>query len=286
MGALIRLLTPWPALLVEAGERVLIAADLHLGMEYELAKLGVYIPYQTNRIKEEMLALIREHRPDRLVLLGDVKHGVPVTSFLERREIPLFFQALQGEVEHIDVTRGNHDGNIQHLVPEGVKIHSSRGVILGDHPRVAAFHGHAWPHPQALGADLIVMGHSHPTVLLSTPLGIRISKRAWVKGEMDTLGAARALLDRKGGKAGDDPAEAFEAEFGVSVGETEMIIMPTFNDLLGGLPVNSEAPRSLLGPLLRTGAADIEGFGVYLLDGTYLGEVGFLRTLLENPRGL
>jgi metallophosphoesterase superfamily enzyme len=59
-----------------------------------------------------------------------------------------------------------------------------------------------------------------------------------------------------------------------------MVIMPTFNDLMGGLPVNSETPKSLLGPLFRSGAVDVEGFDVYLLDGTFLGNVGFLRTLV------
>ncbi|MFQ6053253.1 MAG: phosphoesterase, partial [Candidatus Bathyarchaeia archaeon] len=78
---MISLLTPWPALLVEGEERVLLASDFHLGLEYELAKMGINIPYQTDRILGELLAIVREHRPDRLVLLGDIKHGVPITSF-------------------------------------------------------------------------------------------------------------------------------------------------------------------------------------------------------------
>jgi len=59
-----------------------------------------------------------------------------------------------------------------------------------------------------------------------------------------------------------------------------MVLMPAFNDLLGGLPVNAEAPKSLLGPLLRTGAVKIDGFEAYLLDGTFLGDVNLLRTLV------
>ena len=120
--SVIRLLTPWPALLVEGGERLLVASDLHLGIEYELAKMGINIPFQTERYLGELLGLVREHRPDRLVLLGDVKHGVPITSFQEKREIPLFFNALLDEVDQVDVARGNHDGNIQDLAPEGVAV--------------------------------------------------------------------------------------------------------------------------------------------------------------------
>jgi len=276
---LIRLLTPWPALLVEGEERVLMASDFHLGLEYELAKMGISIPYQTDRILGELLAIVREHRPDRLLLLGDIKHGVPITSFQERREIPLFFSALQEEVETIDVVRGNHDANLQRLVPEAVTIHPSRGLMFGEGFRVAAMHGHAWPYPRMMAADLMVMGHNHPTVLLKTPLGVRVSQRVWVKGRCDGARLAEAFLRQAGAKFEGDPRKAFEAQFETGIGDPQMILMPAFNDLLGGLPVNSEAPKSLLGPLLRTGAVRIDGFDVYLLDGTFLGDVRFLRTI-------
>jgi len=276
---LIRLLTPWPALLVEGEERMLLASDFHLGLEYELAKMGINIPYQTDRILGELLALVREHKPDRLVLLGDIKHGVPITSFQERREIPQFFTALQEEVDVIDVVRGNHDGNLQNLVPEGVSIHPSRGFMLGEKFRVAAMHGHAWPYPRLMAADLLVMGHNHPTVLLKTPLGIRVSQRVWVKGRCSGARLASALLQQAGVEPEGDPLELFEAQFKARIDDPQMVMMPAFNDLLGGLPVNAEAPKSLLGPLLRTGAVPIDGFEVYLLDGTFLGDVRFLRTL-------
>ena len=278
-NSLIRLLTPWPVMLIEAEERLLLAADFHLGLEYELAKMGINIPYQTERFMEEFLALVREHRPDRVLLLGDVKHGVPITSFQEKRELPRFFNALLDEVGRVDVARGNHDGNIQNLTPEGVEIHPSRGFLVGDEFKVAAIHGHAWPYPKLLSADLIVMGHNHPTVRLNTPLGVRVSRRVWVRGRPDTSRLAAAYLDQANVKTEGDPIEAFEEHFGVEMGEPQMVIMPTFNDLMGGLPVNTETPKSLLGPLFRTAAVEIEDFDVYLLDGTYLGKIGFLRTL-------
>ena len=276
---MIRLLTPWPAMLVEGGERVLLASDFHLGLEYELAKMGINIPYQTDRILGELIAIVREHRPDRLLLLGDIKHGVPITSFLEQREIPRFFAALLEEVEIIDVARGNHDSNLQHLIPEGVSIHPSKGFMVGDDFRIAAMHGHAWPYPRLMDANLIVMGHNHPTVLLKTPLGIRVSQRVWVKGRCDGANLAEVFLRQAGVDAEGDPLEAFEAKFDARIDDPQVVLMPAFNDLLGGLPVNAEAPKSLLGPLLRTGAIKIDNFEACLLDGTFLGKVGFLRTL-------
>jgi hypothetical protein len=266
-------------MLVEDGERILLASDFHLGLEYELAKMGVSIPYQTDRILAELLSVVREGRPDRLILLGDVKHGVPITSFMERREISRFFESLSAEVKVIDVARGNHDGNLQQLVPEGVTIHPSGGFTVGEGSSIAIVHGHAWPYPRLMSADLIVMGHNHPTVLLKTPLGVRVSQRVWVRGRCDRPTLAKAFLRQAGLAVEGDPVEAFEAQFGVRMGPAEMVLMPAFNDLLGGLPVNSDAPKSLLGPLLRTGAINVDGFEVYLLDSTYLGEVSFLRSL-------
>ena len=275
---MIRLLTPWPALLADIGEKVMIVADLHIGLEYELAKAGVNIPYQTERLQAELLTLVKEHKPDRLVIAGDVKHGVPVTSFQEKRELPTLFEVLLKEVPQIDVTRGNHDGNIQDLAPrEGVEIHTSKGIILGDEYKIAVFHGHAWPRAKALECDLMVAGHNHPTVLLRTPLGIRMAQRAWVKGICNRTKLARAFLQSEGVRFEGDPVAAFEEHYEGRMRDPEMIIVPTFNDLLGGLPVNGETPQSLMGPMLRREAVGIEDFEVVLLDGTYMGKVGFLR---------
>ena len=117
---MIRLLTPWPALLIEEEERILMASDLHLGVEYELAKMGINIPYQTDRILGELLTIVREHKPDRLILLGDIKHGVPITSFQERREIPLFFSALLEAAESLAASAGE------------VTLRSFGGVLASD----------------------------------------------------------------------------------------------------------------------------------------------------------
>jgi len=277
---MIRLLPPWPALLVEGEERVLLASDFHLGLEYELAKMGISIPYQTERIIEELLTVVRENKPDRVVLLGDIKHGVPVTSFQERHEIPRFFEALRTEVENIDVVRGNHDANIQQIIPKNINLHPSSGFLLGEKRKLVAIHGHAWPNPKVLSADLIVMGHNHPTILLKTPLGVRISQRVWVKGLCKGSDLAKAILKQKGLYVDEDPSEKFEKLSVLKLANPQIILMPSFNDLLGGMPINSELPKNLLSPMLSSGAVKIDDFEVYLLDGTFLGKVNFLRSLV------
>lgn len=275
--SLIRLLPNRPALLAELNERVLLVADLHIGLEYELSKMGINIPYQTDHMLGELISIVKEQKPDRLVILGDVKHGVPITSFQERRELPNFFIKLLEEVPKIDVTRGNHDGNLQEIVPPEVTIHSSKGIVFGDEFKVALLHGHAWPRPKTLEADLIVTGHNHPTVQLNTPLGIRITQRCWVKGILEPKLLSKSFLEQNGGKFEGNPIDAMRKQFNVDLKSPEMIIMPTFNDLLGGLPVNGETPQSMLGPLFRRDTTDIDNFDVILLDGSYMGKVGFLR---------
>jgi hypothetical protein len=133
-----------------------------------------------------------------------------------------------------------------------------------------------------MSVDCIIMAHNHPTVMLRTPIGLIISQRAWIRGKLDQKKIAKAFLEQDGIKVEEDPLEEFKKNFIVNPGEPEIIIMPMFNDLLGGLPVNMESPKSLLGPLFNSGAVDLEKFDSYLLDGTYLGTVEFLREHLEN----
>ena len=50
-------------------------------------------------------------------------------------------------------------------------------------------------------------------------------------------------------------------------------LMPPFNPLLAGVPVNRLGPGGAIGPLFKSGAIDLPQGEVYLLDGTYLGRV-------------
>jgi len=57
--------------------------------------------------------------------------------------------------------------------------------------------------------------------------------------------------------------------------------MPSFNDFLGGRPVNEISPHKdssgeLIGPVLRSKAVDLANSELYLLDGTYLGTLNQL----------
>jgi metallophosphoesterase superfamily enzyme len=196
----------------------------------------------------------------------------------------MFFNTLLEAVNKIDITRGNHDANIQKFLPEAVNLHTSKGILFGDDFKVAALHGHAWPSPVVMTTDVVIMAHNHPTIMLNTPIGVRITRPAWIRGTMKSENLVSAFLAQDNVKIrGDEnPLVAFNEEYGYEAKNPELIVMPMFNDILGGLPVNSESPESLLGPLFRGGIIDMDNFDTFLLDGTYMGKVGFLRKSLVS----
>jgi uncharacterized protein len=65
----------------------------------------------------------------------------------------------------------------------------------------------------------------------------------------------------------------------------QIFMMPSFNDFLGGRPVNEVNPRNemggegLIGPVLRSEAVKMGDSELYLLDGTYLGTLNQLKQL-------
>jgi len=59
----------------------------------------------------------------------------------------------------------------------------------------------------------------------------------------------------------------------------ELIVMPAFNPLSGGIPVNrkkqpEEVEKQHISPILKS--ANMRTARIYMLDGTYLGELGKL----------
>ena len=240
-----------PLLLVEGERRVLVAADLHLGLEHELWLCGVSIPSQTEKILERLKGHLKEISPDRLLLLGDVKHNIPRTSWQERREVPSFLKALSKDVE-VEIIPGNHDVGLADLAPMGTRVRSATGFVLDG---VGYFHGHTWPDKSILEAKTVVAGHLHPGVRLNEPVGRPLTERAWV----------RTPLKKK----------SLPEQYGVKISAPEVIVVPAFNDLCGGLPLN-EPMENERGPLPRI--IDLEASRLYLLDGTDLGKLSGIKS--------
>ncbi len=274
-----------PALLMEKdGERILVVADLHLGWEVSLSHQGIHVPSQVPRLLEKLRKIINDTHSRKLILLGDVKHAVAKVELEEWKYVPEFFDGLVEIIPDVQVVPGNHDGNLEPLTPPSVKISTSEGVSVWN--KVGLFHGHAWPSPPLLGCEFLVMGHLHPVVVFKDPLGFRITRQAWVRAKSNGQKLAEGVLKHESVKWEGDPLEEYKKKFGVSVTDAECIIMPSFNDYLGGQPINrsfkegwTDLYREYMGPILRSGAVDFENGEAYLFDGTYLGRIHDLRKL-------
>lgn len=232
-----------PLLLAEGNERLLVASDLHLGLEHELWLGGVSIPSQTKKILALLYGYLDTTMPDRLLILGDLKHNVPKTSWQERREVPDFLRQLSFRVK-VDIVSGNHDSNLADMAPLGVRVHPSTGIVREGR---GYFHGHTWPEEKVVRSGIMVAAHLHPAVRLKDPLGNFQTHPVWARAPIIT--------------------EVIEEHYGFA-SSAEIIIMPAFNPLCGGLALN-EPVEEMRGPLLAM--ADMEHARLYLLDGTDLG---------------
>jgi putative SbcD/Mre11-related phosphoesterase len=263
-------------------DRALVVADLHIGWERLLSKRGVHVPPQTPKIKNMLLRLIKECKPTHVIFLGDVKDAIAKVEMEEWRDIPEFFEDIQKRVADLQVVLGNHDGNLEPLLPENVKIFPPTGVTFGD---VGLFHGHAWPAPELLECRSLISGHVHPTVLIRDPMGFRMTRQVLVKAPCDGMQLARSLLNHLGAKKkGNKVSAVLEERYKVKVKVSQLFIMPSFNQFLGGRPINERRKEkrksgAFIGPILRSGCVNMDEAEVYLLDGTFLGTVDQLKAL-------
>lgn len=173
-----------PALLLRhRGERAVVIGDLHIGWEVTLSQQGIHIPSQTGKMLQRLLAIIEKEHPSRIIMLGDVKHSVTGVELEEWRDVPDFFEALLKKVTSIQVILGNHDGNLEPLTPSKVELIPTSGMALWG--RFGLLHGHAWPTPEILGCETLILGHLHPAVTLRDALGYRLTRPAWVTATCD-----------------------------------------------------------------------------------------------------
>ena len=221
---------------------ILVVGDLHIGIESHLSSKGFHIPSQTFRMEDELESIADGH--DRLVIIGDVKHQVPGSTFQEHREVPRFFESLLDVFERVDVVRGNHDSGLEPFLPSDVSLHPATGLRIGG---VGLVHGHTWPSNEVMSSDLLVMAHSHPAVQFLDGVGKRTTEPCWLRGTFASMGRYLSVPG-------------------------SVIVVPAMNRALGGSPVNLEG-RELLGPLFRQGLLDRMSMDVYLLDGVRLGRV-------------
>ncbi len=197
-----------------------------------------------------------ETKAKTLVILGDVKHKVPGATIQEIRDIPKFLEYLSTKMKVI-ITKGNHDDYLETLIPTGVKLYDSKGF---KNSKYGFFHGHAWPSKKLMQCDYLFMGHIQPSIEFKDKLGYRSRQQVWLKGKLNQ--------------------EVIKKKYKIrSTGKLNIIILPAFNRLLGSLNVTSK--EDLSGPLLTSRAMNLDDMRTYLLDGTYLGTVKYLKKRIQ-----
>ena len=248
-----RFVTGKPAFLIG---KTLVIADLHIGVEYEYYKSGIRIPSNTANMAREIEDTIRLTNAENLVILGDVKHKVPGVTRQELREIPDFLYRLGIKIK-VEIITGNHDSGLKDFIPDNVILHSSRGFGSKEY---YLLHGHTWPHPEFLRSEYVLVGHEHPQIEFQDSLGYRFFEPVWVRAKLD-----RGKLAKK---------------YKLPKSLPELIIFPRFNRLSGGISINRplkdmekahEMYHTGIGTLVRS--SKLSSAKIYLLDGTFLGEL-------------
>jgi putative SbcD/Mre11-related phosphoesterase len=260
-----------PAVLLrEKTRRVLVIADLHIGYERTLVNQEIYSSNITKRLLDHLDALVSQVNPTEIIILGDLKHTIRSFSTQEFRSVAVLLDRLQQKAT-LTIVRGNHDADLELVVPDDSTIIPSSGLkLIFGKQHIYLLHGHAQPHQDILSCQNLIMGHIHPTIAISALKERRSKHRVWAK-----VGWQSTII------------EAFSQWFGYDILEKhkdlipnilamKILIIPAFLDLLHGHVLNRSSSRELQGnPIFRH--LDLNNAEIVMLDHTYLGRLQQLQ---------
>ena len=231
-----------PALFIKE-KKILVFADLHIGIESQLKEQGIITKSRTDVMIKQLFSICKKYNPKDIILLGDIKHNIPWSTIQERKDVKNFLSSIK-DYGNIHIIPGNHDGNIKKLTSEDIKIHPSSGMIYDN---IGFVHGHRWPNEKIMECNQIIMAHTHPTIMFLDRLNFKTFEPCWIKGNF----ISKKLIEK----------------YPDSI-NPKVLVMPAFNSLCGGIAVNQEG---IVGPLGKI--IDIKNSEIYLIDGVSLGKV-------------
>jgi len=235
-----------PALMIENAERLLIVADLHFGIEADLAAHGMHFRSHSRERLERLMRTLDATKPDRLILLGDVKHSIPSLTRQEWAEIPGILDAIRQRIPVV-LFPGNHDVGIERFLLPG-ELQPKEGEIIDG---VAYLHGHTYPAPDLAG-HLLVTGHHHPQVSLRDQVGCSLVAPAFLRAAVDA------------------PSLGFGTD--KNAGPARALFVPAFNEIAGYDIVRiAKDPFSPISRCIKKEDAE-----VILADGTFIGPLAML----------
>ncbi len=239
-----------PALILEGKNRSLIISDLHIGFESKLASNKIFLGKNTTIDETISLIqdLIKSSKADTLILLGDIKSSIKSISKSEWDEIPKFFEKIKDVADTIMIP-GNHDANIQRLIPDGVSLVGSTGLVLEN---ILLTHGHVMPSENFSHVDKIIMGHVHPVFFQED--SVINGQRVWVSFKTEK-----------------------QQVFPSTSGELEIIIIPSFNKYF--YATQKKQYKKSISPILQR-IKDFSSAKVVTLDGSIIGDESILKQIL------
>jgi putative SbcD/Mre11-related phosphoesterase len=245
----IKIIPNHPALIIEDGEKSLVITDLHLGFEDNLSRNSIFLGKNTIMLDtiSEIEKIIDETKPDSLILLGDIKSGIRSITKTEWKYVPMFFENIKKRV-NITLVPGNHDANIEKLIPNGITLATSKGIIIDD---LLLTHGHTLPSENFSAINKIVMGHVHPVFFQKE--SIINGQRVWV-----------SIRTKK------------QKIFPSKTGELEITILPSFNKYF--YATQKKYYKKSISPILER--LDVLQAKIVTLDGTIIGNNSLLSSVI------
>ena len=248
---MIKILYPEPALILDnENEKYIVISDLHIGFEERFNKQGISIQSSTEKMQEVLIRLIEQEKPNKVIVLGDVKDSISSMTKSERMQVPKFFREISKLVD-ILVVPGNHDGNIRYLLPEKIELADSRGIKINS---TALLHGHTNINETFEGINRIIIGHLHPIYnQQDSPLS---GYQIWsiLKAKTDAL-------------------------FGNKKEELEIITVPSFNKELTASGFSVHRKKNIC-PIIRKTRDDINEAVFLTLEGDIIGDINSLSEII------
>ena len=245
-----RIIDSEPALIVEEKRKNLVISDLHIGFEHKFSsnKNTVRKNSSINEIISNVTKIIKKENPDTLILLGDVKSSIQSITNSEWKDVPYFFEEIKNSLEVILIP-GNHDSNIDKLIPSDVTVISSKGMIIDD---VLLTHGHTMPSKNYSSVNNIIMGHIHP---------VYFDKNSLLNGE-------RIWISIKTDKSKIFPSTR---------GELNITIVPSFNPYF--YATEKKYYKKSISPIVEK-IKDSTMAKILTLDGTIIGNESIINQVL------
>ena len=236
-----RIIPSKPALVLEGEKKNLVVTDIHIGFENNMASNQIFIGKNSsiNESIQELSEIIDAEKPDSVILLGDIKSSIKNISRNEWDEVPLFFKKIREKCDVILIP-GNHDANIQKLVPDDISMISSTGMV---EENILLTHGHTMPSENFSHVDKIIMGHVHPVFFQED--SVMNGQRVWVsiKTEKENI-------------------------FPNKTGEIEITIIPSFNKYF--YATHRRQYKKSISPIINK-IKEISKAKIITLDGTIIG---------------